>query len=444
MISHKHKFIFIHIPKTAGTSIEQALRDETCRLLPDEWDHARVSHTPLNHLTLQELVDYGALTPVQLRSYFKFCFVRNPWDRLVSEIFCPWMSPWFKDLAVEQRIRRACELAATPIGIANHLRPQHDFVVADGLQMDFIGRFEHLEADFAQICRLLGIDASLPHLNKSAHRRYQEYYDAETRALAAAAYQRDTDAFHYTFGQAATGRVIVGETQPKLESRATPLSRNRKIVVYPLTDQPAPLQPGALAQAAQLPTNGDMDLARTNRQGWQFCCPAAFTATWNGGLNAEDIEIRLAGDATAQPAFVQSNLGQGLLTFYPGYQVKTEDEYLLWLRGPVNAPKDGLSPLEALIDASLLPCTVVIHWQFTRPHQTICFRAGEPFATLLPFPKTGRENTRVEVIQFDDDENAYAQTFQQMIDDSALQSLFQRLGATRTQPTEQEPKHREQ
>lgn len=78
MISHKHRFIFIHISKTAGTSIQTVLRDETCQLLPTEWDRERVRHAPLNHLTLQEVVDYGILTPAQLKSYFKFCFVRNP------------------------------------------------------------------------------------------------------------------------------------------------------------------------------------------------------------------------------------------------------------------------------------------------------------------------------------------------------------------------------
>ena len=108
MISHQHRFIFIHIPKTAGTSIEKALCDESCQLLPGEWDRTRVSHTPLNHLTLQELVDYSILTPAQFKTYFKFCFVRNPWDRLISEIFCPWMRPWFRDLTVDQAIRRAC------------------------------------------------------------------------------------------------------------------------------------------------------------------------------------------------------------------------------------------------------------------------------------------------------------------------------------------------
>ena len=199
MISHKHKFIFIHITKTAGTSIEKTLRDESCQLLPNTWDQQRVPHTPLNHLTLQELVDYGLLTSAQLNAYFKFCFVRNPWDRLISEIFCPWMSPYFSELSVDQRIRKACALATTPSGIANHLRLQQEFIQSDGLQMDFIGRFENLAADFNQVCRILGIAATLPHYNYSAHWPYPEYYDEESQALVAATYQRDIEAFGYAF-----------------------------------------------------------------------------------------------------------------------------------------------------------------------------------------------------------------------------------------------------
>ena len=70
---------------------------------------------------------------------------------------------------------------------------------------------------------------------------------------------------------------------------------------------------------------------------------------------------------------------------------------MLWLRGPINAPKDGLAALEAIIDTSVLPCTVAIQWQFTRPHHTIRFSAGEPFATLLPYARSGLEKVSVKV-----------------------------------------------
>lgn len=85
-----------------------------------------------------------------------------------------------------------------------------------------------------------------------------------------------------------------------------------------------------------------------------------------------------------------------MLTFYPGYQFKTDEAFALWVRGPINAPKDGLAPLESRVDASVLPCTIVVQWQFTRPQQTIHFAAGEPFATLLPYPRTSPETLFVD------------------------------------------------
>lgn len=215
-----------------------------------------------------------------------------------------------------------------------------------------------------------------------------------------------------------------------------------KITAYPLYEQAVPLEPAVSKRTWQLTNEalvGDAAISSANGQGWILLCPHGFEATWNGGPNPEDIEIRLdpaeGGSEGTEDAetggFVQSQTGNGLLTFYSGYQCKTEDEYLLWVRGPINMPKDGISPLESLVDASLLPCTVTIHWQFTRPHQTIRFAAGEPFATLLPHAKTDLNNVQLEIAQFDDgdDLDAYEAAFQQMVDSASMQDVFQRMGA---------------
>src|SRR5207245_9285584 len=104
----------------------------------------------------------------------------------------------------------------------------------------------------------------------------------------------------------------------------------------------------------------------------------------NGGSDPGDITIRVATPPAEQPVFVQNQMGGGILTLHTGYQIKTDEAYALWVRGPINAPRDGLAPLERLVETSVLPCTVTMHGQLTCPHHTVRFPSGEAFCTLLP------------------------------------------------------------
>jgi hypothetical protein len=181
----------------------------------------------------------------------------------------------------------------------------------------------------------------------------------------------------------------------------------------------------------------DLDLSSASSKGWGLRCPYDFEATWNGGLSPEDIDIHIEAPDVETPVFVQSYLGGGLLTFYPGYQFQTEASHNLWVRGPINWPKDGLHPLEQIADTSLLPCTITVTWKFTRPNQTIRFAAGEPFGTLLPYPKSAQETTTLDMIQLDADADldAYEQTFQQLADSAAVQDIFLSMGAVAVEAT---------
>jgi len=197
-----------------------------------------------------------------------------------------------------------------------------------------------------------------------------------------------------------------------------------KIKAHPLYDRAADIRPSHIDR-----DGGQKGSLESIQVGWNLICPHAFEATWNGGPRPEDVEIQLESVGADQPAFVQSQVGEGRLTFYPGYQFKAEGDLLLWARGPINAPKDGLVALEQIVDTTLLPCTVTINWQFTRPHQTVRFEADEPFATLLPWPKSGVKDISLEVVQREEDEATYQQAFQQMADSPALRDVFARLGA---------------
>jgi glycosyltransferase involved in cell wall biosynthesis len=208
-----------------------------------------------------------------------------------------------------------------------------------------------------------------------------------------------------------------------------------KLKAYILHNHAAPIQPASHERdwvKENEAVYANLSLNSANAKGWNLLCPCAFEATWNGGASAEDIDIRLDEIQADAPGFVQSQLGGGLLTFHSGYQFKTEGKTALWVRGPINLPRDGLYPLERLVDTSLLPCTVSIQWQFTRANQTVRFEAGEPFCTIVPYPKgyIETEPFESEVVGIADDDEAYEQELQRMIQNPAVQSVFRRLEST--------------
>ncbi len=194
MISHKHQFIFIHIPKTGGSSIEKALWDSSCDWVSDQWDE-RVSHTALNHLTLQEMIDYELIDVETACAYFKFCFVRNPWDRAVSEV-C-YLSQIFRGDEISEKLEYLLKLEK----YGNHIRPQLDFIENEhGIEVDFVGRFEHLQKDFNWISTILGLPQKmLPHIAKTDHQSYKDYYSDVLRQQMTDKYQQDILRFGYQF-----------------------------------------------------------------------------------------------------------------------------------------------------------------------------------------------------------------------------------------------------
>lgn len=194
MISHRYKFIFIHIPRTGGTSVESLLRDESCELLSNQW-HPTVRHAPLNHLTLQEMIDHGFVSVETLRSYFKFCFVRNPWDRAVSE--AAYLGGILGGDDLTAKLSRMLERDT----YGNHIRPQVEFIdTSHGVGVDFIGRFETLQRDVDKVCAVLGLPRRRLSLrNGTAHRPYWTCYDDVLRRKVEMKYACDIERFAYRF-----------------------------------------------------------------------------------------------------------------------------------------------------------------------------------------------------------------------------------------------------
>jgi glycosyltransferase involved in cell wall biosynthesis len=202
------------------------------------------------------------------------------------------------------------------------------------------------------------------------------------------------------------------------------------IKAYRLHDRAVALQPAPRERACtqgNAAAHASLPDPSVNGHGWQLLCPCEVEAIWNGGPDATDVEIRLETAAAGDPGFVRSELGGGLLSFHPGYQFKTEGAHDLWVRGPINLPKDGLSPLESLVDTSRLPCTISVHWRFTRPNQSVRFAAGEPFGTILPYPKGYIEPCKLEVAGLEEALEAYEREIQRSLRAPAVQGALRRL-----------------
>lgn len=187
------KCVLIHIPKNAGASIRRGFFNGKYEgpvqgSIPEEW-----------------------------MQYFRFTFVRNPYDRLISawKMFTQGMeeSVWKypedgnPNLTLEQFLEIAMDESIPfdlpkrdkfKVKLRHHAIPQtHPFNCVD--HANFIGRFESIERDFKEICDQLNLTGKLPHWNKTSRTDYRQYFNAATKQLASEYYAEDLSRFGYEF-----------------------------------------------------------------------------------------------------------------------------------------------------------------------------------------------------------------------------------------------------
>jgi len=202
MISFQKRLLFIHIPKTAGNSIQSVLRDHSedeLVVLQSEQDGVErfglrnPKYKIKKHSTLAEY--HEALGSEQFRSLYKFTCVRNPWDRMVSYYFTPTQSPQTWD---RKKFRRIISKA---VSVADYLRL--NVLDNDPFEnLNYIIRFENLASDFRTVCAALDISpTTLPQYNRSNREHYSKYYDDELRELVRDRFAPEIDRFAYVFEQ---------------------------------------------------------------------------------------------------------------------------------------------------------------------------------------------------------------------------------------------------
>jgi hypothetical protein len=200
MISFQKRFLFVHIPRTGGNSIQSVLarhsEDQIVRRRGQDGVERFGVDNPQYQLKKHSLLaDYRmALGEERFSRLYKFASVRNPWERMVSLYFTPRQGKRWDRSAFKKTIGEA-------LTAADYLR-LGDADPDPFRNVNRIIRFENLAEDFNAVCGELGISAeALPRYNQSERDHYAKYYDDELRALVAERFAPEIARFEYTFAE---------------------------------------------------------------------------------------------------------------------------------------------------------------------------------------------------------------------------------------------------
>jgi hypothetical protein len=201
-------FMFFRNPKVAQKSIAwgRLYKDKKIILYPKNAKNAIQYRKWASGKTMEDI-----------NSMFKFCFVRNPWDRAVSSYFyirdrCQTgshhvnyfmpSSTYVKIITEDTSFSEfICNIFHKyGVSINPHFKYQYEEAFYKEKQfVDFIGRFENLEKDWAYVASVINANPVLPHINATPHKHYTEYYDEESKQIVAEIYKKDIELFNYTF-----------------------------------------------------------------------------------------------------------------------------------------------------------------------------------------------------------------------------------------------------
>lgn len=213
MISAQKRFLFIHVPKTGGNSIQNILRsyseDEIVTLAKhqDGIERFEVRNRKYNITKHSTLSHYkSVLDSKTYHSLFKFATIRNPWDMMISYYFSP-------NRAIKEWNREDFVALVDSVPTLRHFICERSFSERAsekigkktikqklGKNIDFLIRFERLGADFEAVCKKLNISCSrLPKRNSSNRSHYSTYYDEELKELVRIKFNEEIIIGNYTF-----------------------------------------------------------------------------------------------------------------------------------------------------------------------------------------------------------------------------------------------------
>jgi hypothetical protein len=224
LLSHRYRFLFVHIAKTGGTSIRALLKRCTwadpyrlpqlvCSRLSG-WTGHRIGCKFPRHAKVVAAAEM--LPPDFFRSLFKFAFVRNPWDLQVSSYHHvsrerPHLMRGIDDFETFLRWKLEDERRPHHYILDASAEPQRRSVIdlQGEVVVDFVGRYENLESDFRTVCRRIGIRnvPGLPRKRMARNRQdYRRYYSGRAAEYILEHFREDVETFGYAFDDPGSSR----------------------------------------------------------------------------------------------------------------------------------------------------------------------------------------------------------------------------------------------
>ena len=213
-ICNRNNVIFVHIPKTGGTSIEKlfGMYNENSNIpdLDKLHGHVPVENSTkvknplslggnygyyLQHLSINEI---KRIIPDHI--YIDkniFTCIRNPWDRIVSEYIWAYSFLKFDDF-----INKVFDVVSNRIMLDTenvHFRPQNEFLNSE---LNYICRFEEFKNDLGNLIKSLSLNINvnkIPHEKKSIRNHYSQYYSSKSIALIEEIYAKDIEIYGYAY-----------------------------------------------------------------------------------------------------------------------------------------------------------------------------------------------------------------------------------------------------
>ncbi|GAG91093.1 unnamed protein product [marine sediment metagenome] len=184
VVNVKHNIIFIRVPRTASTSIGNVSFI------------GNGSHTTA--IDIRNIIRRNLRGGLTYKEMFKFGFVRNPWDRLVS--MCFYKKNYGTHAIDKESFSRYVEkmdrnnLKLWRMAQWRYLCDKHGRII-----VDFVGRYEDLQEDWEKVCDFVGMYEDLEQHNMGKQLHYKEYYTDESREKVSELYREDIELFDYKY-----------------------------------------------------------------------------------------------------------------------------------------------------------------------------------------------------------------------------------------------------